>query len=140
MKIKSIFENKGEIPKEYTCDGSDKIPVLEINGVPANAKTLALIMDDPDAPNGTWDHWILYNIPATVSKIDKQIGVAGKNSWGRLNYGGPCPPNGTHRYYFRLYALDVELALTEGCSKQELLKAMNGHIIEKAELMGTYKR
>lgn len=144
MKLtSSAFEHNGAIPSKFTCDGDDTSPPLDIVDVPENAKSLALIMDDPDAPVGTWDHWIVYNIPATVNEIPQGTepqGIGGKNSWGRIGYGGPCPPSGTHRYFFKLYALDRELDLPEGSSKEELEKAMEGHIIEKTELMGTYEK
>ncbi|MBW2969794.1 YbhB/YbcL family Raf kinase inhibitor-like protein [Candidatus Woesearchaeota archaeon] len=140
MKIKSAFEHKGQIPSEYTCDGQDKIPALEISEVPAEAKSLALIMDDPDAPMRTWDHWIQWNIPPNTKKIDKDIGTPGKNSWGRTGYGGPCPPSGTHRYYFKLYALDTMLDLPAGSDKKALESAMKGHILKEAVLMGKYQR
>ncbi len=140
MKLTSPdFEHKGTMPSILTCDGKDKIPTLEISGVPADAKSLALVMDDPDAPKGTWDHWIAWNIPV-VNKITGLVGIGGKNSWGKTGYGGPCPPSGTHRYYFKIYALDNELDLPEGSSKTELMTAMEGHILDKAELMGKYGR
>ena len=140
MKIVSVFQHEGQIPKEYTCDGQDKIPPLEISSVPAAAKSLALIMDDPDAPMGTWDHWIQWNIPANTKLVDRQMGVAGRNSWGRMNYGGPCPPSGVHRYFFKLYALDTMLDLPAGSNKTALEKAMKGHILAEAALMGKYQR
>ncbi|VVB80968.1 Phosphatidylethanolamine-binding protein [uncultured archaeon] len=140
MKITSTFSNEENIPKEYTCDGQDKIPPLEISGAPAGAKSLALVMDDPDAPNGTWDHWILWNIPPNTKLIDRQMGVAGRNSWGRTNYGGPCPPSGTHRYFFKLYAIDIMLDLPAGSNKTALEKAMKGHVLAEAVLMGKFSR
>ncbi|MCX6708975.1 MAG: YbhB/YbcL family Raf kinase inhibitor-like protein [Candidatus Woesearchaeota archaeon] len=140
MNVTSVFSNGGNIQQEYTCDGQDKIPPLEISAVPAAAKTLALIMDDPDAPMGTWDHWILWNIPADTKLINKQMGVAGRNSWEKLNYGGPCPPSGVHRYFFKLYALDTILDLPAGSNKTALEKAMKGHILAEAVLMGKYQR
>ncbi|MBI2208180.1 YbhB/YbcL family Raf kinase inhibitor-like protein [Candidatus Woesearchaeota archaeon] len=144
MKLTSpAFKHNGKIPSEYTCDGNDISPELRIEDVPKNAKSLVLINDDPDAPIGTWDHWIVFNIPSTTTKMNKNEepkGVGGKNSWGRTGYGGPCPPSGTHRYFFKLYALDTELNLVGGATKKELEKAMEGHIIEKAELIGLYKR
>ena len=139
----SAFSHNGGIPSEYTCDGSDVSPQLIIDDVPANAKSLALIVDDPDAPVGTWDHWVVFNIPPNTKEITKGAepkGAAGKNSWGRFGYGGPCPPSGTHRYFFKLYALDIMLDLPQGATKKELEKAMDEHIIAKAELIGTYKR
>jgi len=144
MKLTSpAFTHNGAIPSEYTCDGADLSPPLSISDVPPNAKSLALVMDDPDAPVGTWDHWVVYNIPPSVSQINKgeePNGDPGANSWSRFGYGGPCPPSGTHRYFFKLYALDTELKFQESPSKKDLESAMQGHIIAKAELMGTYKR
>jgi len=144
MKITSPeFQHGEEIPSEYTCDGSDTSPELNIEDVPEDTKSLVLINEDPDAPGRTWDHWIVFNIPASISKIEKgkePEGAAGKNSWGRTGYGGPCPPSGTHRYFFKLYALDTYLDLEKGSTKGELEAVMAGHIIDSAELMGTYKR
>ena len=144
MKLTSpAFANNGTIPSEYTCDGNDLSPPLSISDVPSNAKSLILVMDDPDAPVGTWDHWIVFNMGPSTKEIHKGTepkATAGKNSWGRTGYGGPCPPSGTHRYFFKLYALDAMLNLPQGATKKELEMAMQGHIIAKAELMGTYKR
>jgi len=144
MKITSpAFQHGEEIPSEYTCDGSDTSPELNIEGVSENVERLVLISDDPDAPGRTWDHWIVFNIPSHVTKIEKgkePEGVAGTNSWGRTGYGGPCPPSGTHRYFFKLYSLGTYLDLEEGSTKGELEAAMAGHIIDSAELMGTYQR
>ncbi|MEM4240241.1 MAG: YbhB/YbcL family Raf kinase inhibitor-like protein [Candidatus Woesearchaeota archaeon] len=142
MKLSSpAFADKQMIPSDYTCDGADRIPPLEIADVPANAKSLALVCDDPDAPMGTWDHWVVWNIPPTTKRIDAEPeGVPGKNSWGRTGYGGPCPPSGTHRYFFKIYALDTMLDLPAGSNKAALLGAMKGHIIAEASLMGTYQR
>jgi len=123
MKLSSVFENEGMIPSEFTCDGEDKIPPLEISEVPAETKFLALIMDDPDAPMGTWDHWIAWNIPVT-EKITGLVGIKGKNSWERNDYGGPCPPSGVHRYFFKLFALDTQLDLAEGSDKAALQQAI----------------
>jgi len=144
MKLTSpAFANNGAIPSEHTCDGNDLSPQLVISDVPASAKSLALVMDDPDAPVGTWDHWIVFNIAPSTKQLAKGTepqGVAGRNSWGRTGYGGPCPPSGTHRYFFKLYALDTKLSLAEGSTKKDLERAMQGHIIAQAQLMGTYKR
>ena len=144
MKLtSSAFQNNVQIPSEFTCDGDDLSPPLSINEVPSNAKSLVLINDDPDAPVGTWDHWVVFNIPPSTRQIAKGTepdGTAGKNSWGRTGYGGPCPPSGTHRYLFKLYALDTTLNLPESSTKKELERAMQGHIIGQAQLMGTYKR
>ncbi|MBI2653981.1 YbhB/YbcL family Raf kinase inhibitor-like protein [Candidatus Woesearchaeota archaeon] len=144
MKItSSAFVNNGVMPSEFTCDGEDLSPLLSISDVPSNAKSLVLIMDDPDAPVGTWDHWIVFNMPASTKEIPKGTepdGIAGRNSWGRTGYGGPCPPSGTHRYFFKLYALDTELNLPEGTTKKEIERAMQGYIIAQAQLIGLYKR
>ncbi len=144
MKLtSSAFANNQPIPSEYTCDGDDLSPPLSISDVPTNAKSLAFVMDDPDAPVGTWDHWVVFNIPLSTREIPKGTepdGIAGKNSWGRTGYGGPCPPSGTHRYFFKLYALDTTLNLPQGSTKKDLERAMQGHIIAKAELVGIYKR
>lgn len=144
MKLtSSAFTHNGSIPSEYTCDGSDLSPPLSISDVPANAKSLVLISDDPDAPVGTWDHWVVFNIPASIKEISKgkePQGTAGKNSWGRTGYGGPCPPSGTHRYFFKLYALDTMLNLPAGSTKKQIEAAMEGHILAKTELLGLYKR
>ena len=144
MKLTSpAFQNNGMMPSEFTCDGSDLSPQLIISEIPPNAKSLVLIMDDPDAPVGTWDHWVVFNIPTSTKEISKGTepkGTAGRNSWGRTGYGGPCPPSGTHRYFFKLYALDTELNLPEGTTKKDLERAMQGRILAQAQLMGTYKR
>ena len=144
MKLTSpAFTNNSQIPSEYTCDGADLSPPLSISEVPSNTKSLVLIMDDPDAPVGTWDHWVAFNIPPSTKQIAKGTepeDIGGKNSWGRTGYGGPCPPSGTHRYFFKLYALDAVLNLPESSTKKDLERAMQGHIIEQAQLMGTYKR
>ncbi|MBS3104901.1 YbhB/YbcL family Raf kinase inhibitor-like protein [Candidatus Woesearchaeota archaeon] len=139
----SAFTHNSAIPSEYTCDGNDLSPELMISDVPSNAKSLVLISDDPDAPVGTWDHWVVFNIPPLTASIPKGTepkGTAGKNSWGRTGYGGPCPPSGTHRYFFKLYALDTTLNLPQGAAKKDLEKAMQGHIVAQAQLMGNYKR
>jgi len=144
MRLTSpAFQHNWQIPSEFTCDGSDVSPPLIIHDVPKHAKSLVLICDDPDAPVGTWDHWIVFNMPASAAQIPKGTepsGVAGKNSWGKTGYGGPCPPSGTHRYLFKLYALDTELNLPKGSAKKDIERAMQGHIIEKAEMTGLYKR
>ncbi len=144
MKLTSpAFEHEGNIPSEFTCDSSDISPELEISDVRENTKSLALVMDDPDAPAGKWDHWIIFNIPQDTKKIEKGTepeGIPGKNSWGKTGYGGPCPPSGTHRYFFKLFALDTELDLPEGSTKQELEEAMQNHLIEETQLIGKYQR
>lgn len=146
--ISSAFEHEGMIPMKYTCDGEDISPPLKWEGIPENAKSIALICDDPDAPMGTWVHWVLYDLPADIRELPEGIPTnevlengakQGKNSWGKIGYGGPCPPSGTHRYFFKIYVLDTILNLKPGATKEELLKAMEGHIITRGELMGKYK-
>jgi len=143
MEIKSTaFQNKENIPAEYTCDGENVSPELEFLDIPENTVSLALIMDDPDAPSGTFTHWLVWNIPKDKTKIEKAefLSPSGTTGFGREGYGGPCPPSGTHRYYFKLYALDTNLNLDSGAAKKQLEEAMEGHIIEKAELIGLYSR
>jgi Raf kinase inhibitor-like YbhB/YbcL family protein len=150
LEISSTAFSEGEmIPTRYTCDGPDVSPDLSWSGVPDTAKSLALICDDPDAPMGTWVHWVLFNIPSSASGLPAEIpsdaalengARHGTNDFRRLGYGGPCPPGGTHRYYFKLYALDAVLNLDSGATKAELLEAMQGHILAESQLMGTYKR
>lgn len=136
------FRNDAAIPSRYTCDGDDLSPPLSISGIPAGAQTLALIVDDPDAPSGTWDHWISYDIPITraIAEGVSGLGTPGRNSWGRAGYGGPCPPVGTHRYFFTVYALDAALGLEAGTRKQALVEAMSGHVLAEATLVGRYSR
>ncbi|HLC65665.1 MAG TPA: YbhB/YbcL family Raf kinase inhibitor-like protein [Candidatus Nanoarchaeia archaeon] len=134
------FRHNSEIPAKYTCRGQDINPQLDILGVPKNAKSLVLIVDDPDAPMGMWVHWVVWNIPIVTSIKENSIpGVQGMNDFGKKDYGGPCPPSGTHRYFFKLYALDTTLTLREG-RKKDVEKAMEGHIIEKTVLVGLYKK
>ena len=145
MKIESsAFEYGHTIPQKYTCDGQNVNPPLKISGVPENAKSLVLIMDDPDAPAGTWVHWTAWDMKpgtAEIKENSKPSGaVEGKTSFGEIGYGGPCPHSGTHRYFFRLYALDIELNLSSGATIKQLEQAMDGHIIDKADLMGVYSR
>lgn len=150
MELKSIAFDEGKpIPSKYTCDGPDLSPPLTWSGIPAGTKSLALICDDPDAPVGTWVHWVYYDIPASIGGLPEGVqpdgapspgGTQGKNDFRRIGYGGPCPPGGTHRYIFRLYALDTILGLAGAATKKDLLAAMEGHILNQAQLMGTYKR
>jgi Raf kinase inhibitor-like YbhB/YbcL family protein len=142
MKLTSPeFKQNRVIPKKFTCQGNDINPTLIIEGIPDNTKTLALIVDDPDAPMGMWVHWVVYNVPLTTRIDEDSIpGKQGMNDFGRYDYGGPCPPSGTHRYFFKIYALDTELDLKEGIDKKGLEKAMEGHISGKAELIGLYKK
>lgn len=144
-----VFTHESPIPDKYTCDGEDISPPLRWSDPPAATQSFALIMDDPDAPAGTWVHWVLYNLPAESRTLPEAIPAEaqlsdgsrhGKNSWRRFGYGGPCPPGGTHRYFFKLYALDTSLALEGDVTKERLLQAMEGHILAQTELMGTYKR
>ncbi len=143
------FEAGGFIPPQYTCDGADVSPPLTWQGVPADAKSLALICDDPDAPVGTWVHWVLYDLPASETGLPENVlplkelsngAKQGTNDFGRIGYGGPCPPAGIHRYFFKLYALDDFLNLAPGLTKKRLLRAMEGHILLQTELVGRYKR
>ncbi len=147
--ISSAFEEGKFIPSKYTCDGADVSPPLKWSNIPQNTKTIALICDDPDAPVGTWVHWVMYNIPPTVSELtegvpsDKTLSngaIHGINDFKKYGYGGPCPPSGTHRYYFKIYALDTELQLAPGAKKSDVEKAMQGHILATGQLMGRYKR
>ncbi|MGK7924506.1 MAG: YbhB/YbcL family Raf kinase inhibitor-like protein [Spirulina sp.] len=142
MKLASpAFAHNAPIPQQYTCQGEDISPPLTIDNIPEGTIALALIVDDPDAPMGTWDHWLIWNLqPAGEIQEGSAPGTQGQNSWGRNDYGGPCPPRGTHRYFFKLYALDSELALPKGTTKAQLEAAMEGHILERAELLGLYKK
>jgi len=137
------------IPRQYTCDGINVSPPLEWSGVPETAKTLAIIADDPDAPSGTWVHWVLYNLPAEniglvenlpLTESLKAGGFQGRNDFEKIGYGGPCPPSGTHHYVFKIYALDSELDLKGGATKADLLKAMEGHVVLQGQLTGTYRK
>ena len=144
MNITSpAFGSKAMIPAEYTCQGEDINPPLEISGVPKDSKSLALIMDDPDAPMGTWVHWVVYNIPSSTTAIaEKTIpGQQAVNSFGKFDYGGPCPPSGTHRYFFKVYALNVSgFENNKSLNKSSLEQMMQGHILAQAELIGLYKK
>jgi Raf kinase inhibitor-like YbhB/YbcL family protein len=133
------------IPTKYTCDGEDISPPLHWSDPPDGTRSFALISDDPDAPVGTWVHWVLFNLPAKTRDLPEQADPPagsqdGQNSWKRLGYGGPCPPSGTHRYFFKLYALDTVLNLAAGANKEQLLQAMEGHILGQTEVMGVYSR
>ena len=142
MKLTSPeFENNGLMPSRLTCDAENINPSLLVRDIPSSVRTLALIVDDPDASMGTWVHWVVFNIPVTSQIEENSLpGTQGINSFGGYDYGGPCPPSGTHRYFFKLYALDTELSLSGKVSKKDLEKAMQGHILDKAELVGLYKR
>ena len=146
----SEFKQNEAIPKQYTCDGSDISVPLSWKNAPEGSKSFALIADDPDAPRGTWVHWVLYDLPADVRELSAAIGreeslqngaKQGKNDLGKIGHGGPCPPSGfAHRYYFKLYALDQMTGLQSKATKQQLLDAMKGHVLAEAQLIGTYKR
>jgi Raf kinase inhibitor-like YbhB/YbcL family protein len=149
----SAFEHRGAIPRRYTCDGDDVSPALHWSGVPEGTRSLALIVDDPDAPDPaaprmTYVHWVLYNLPADSTGLAEAIAPEqlpdgtgqGVNDWGRTGYGGPCPPIGRHRYFHKLYALDTQLGGLRRPTKAQLEAAMQGHILAQAELVGTYQR
>jgi Raf kinase inhibitor-like YbhB/YbcL family protein len=139
----SAFLHNGMIPAAYTCDGENKVPDLIWSGAPEGTQSYALIVDDPDAPSKVWVHWVVYNIPASVNKLDARNGQqypAGLNDFGKKAYGGPCPPAGTHRYHFTLYALDTALNFSGTPKKEQVLAAMEGHIVGKATLIGKYAR
>jgi Raf kinase inhibitor-like YbhB/YbcL family protein len=150
MKITSNSFKEGEmIPLKYTCDGENISPQLTWTGYPENTKSFAIISDDPDAPAGDWVHWVLYNIPSYINELKENLPkdkkfengtIQGITDFGRTGYDGPCPPGGTHRYYFKLYALNIPINKDAGMTKQELLKAMEGHIVAEVQLMGKYKR
>ena len=149
MKLSSsVFEEGGIIPSRYTCEGANVNPPLHFHDVPKEAQSLVLIMDDPDVPlhirqDHTWDHWIVYNLPANTTGIQEAAdppGICGKTTYGSCKYGGPCPPDREHRYFFKLYALDIQLKLPDGAEKKEVEKAMEGHILDSAELMGRYEK
>jgi len=147
--LSTAFAHEEAIPVQFTCDGANISPALQWGDPPEGTQSFALISDDPDAPGGTWVHWVLYDIPAESRELSEAIPADaeladgsrhGENSFGRLDYGGPCPPGGTHRYFFKLYALDIVLDLEPGVDKAGLLDAMEGHVLAEAELLGTYSR
>jgi Raf kinase inhibitor-like YbhB/YbcL family protein len=150
MRLFSSVIHEGDlIPTKYTCDGENVSPPLEWDAVPGHAKSIALVVDDPDAPSGLFVHWVVFDIPASENGLTEGIGIVGPragggtqgtNGFGKMAYGGPCPPSGTHRYYFHLYALDIEGGLPAGIGRDELDRAMRGHIIAEARLMGRYAR
>ena len=145
----SVFAPGEPIPPKYTCDGEDISPPLQWSDPPPGTQSFALISDDPDAPVGTWIHWVLYDLPAEARALSEALppdadlpdgSRHGKNSWRRLGYGGPCPPGGTHRYFFKLYALDTVLGLDAGASNKQLLQAVEGHVLAQTQVMGVYSR
>jgi Raf kinase inhibitor-like YbhB/YbcL family protein len=135
------FENNEMIPKKYSCKGQDVNPPLEIKDIPDGTESMVLIVDDPDAPMGTWTHWVLYNInPKDHIEENSIPGLQAFNDFDKKNYGGPCPPSGTHRYFFRLYALDKKIQDQEGKTREDVEKEMQGHVIDKTELIGLFKK
>jgi Raf kinase inhibitor-like YbhB/YbcL family protein len=145
LKITSpAFQNNGHITSKYTCDGEDIDPPLMIENCPQGAKSIAIIVDDPDAPVGIWVHWVIWNIAPNVKEIKEntvpQGAVEGMNDFGKHSYGGPCPPSGTHRYFFKVYALDTMFSISPNSNKADLEKAMKGHILAQGQIIGLYKR
>ncbi len=150
IKVTSTaFKDGGVIPLKYTCDGEDGSPPISWDTLPAVTQSIALISDDPDAPMGNWVHWVVYNLPATFKELKEGIppaeaiaggGKQGINDFGRFGYGGPCPPGGTHRYFFKLYALDAVMDISGKVTKNKLESAMKGHVLAQGELMGRYSR
>ena len=144
MKItSSAFQEGTEIPSKFTCDGADTSPPLQIADIPSEAKSLALIVDDPDAPSGLFTHWLVWNIPPQTGSVREGSapkGAQGANDFGKSGYGGPCPPSGTHRYYFKVFALDRELDLPSGAKRGQLDAAMKGHVVAQGDLIGRYSR
>lgn len=150
MVSSTAFDKGGLIPEQYTCDGADSSPPLSWSNIPEGTETIALICDDPDAPVGTWVHWVLFNLPGDTQSLDQGLpstgqlangAYQGRNDFGKLGYGGPCPPGGSkHRYYFKVYALSTTLTLVPGSTKADLLEAMEGHILAEGQLKAKYKR
>lgn len=142
LSVSSVsFSQGGDIPPRYSCEGENVNPSLSVEGFPPGTKTLAIILEDPDAPRGIFDHWIIWNIPPNEAITEKSVpGISGRNSFGKMGYGGPCPPSGRHRYFFRVYALDTFLDVAPGSDKPALLDAMEGHILSSGELMGYYHK
>jgi len=142
----SAFPEGGAIPQKYTCDGNNIAPAVEWSGAPTQTKSFALILDDPDAPSGLFTHWLLYNIPATVHALEENYRpssptATGTNDFGKRGYGGPCPPSGTHRYFFKLLALDTpKLDLAAGARRSDVDRALRGHVVEESQYMGRYER
>jgi len=147
--LSSAFKEGGMIPQQYACDGEDTSPPLSWESVPEGTRSIAVIADDPDAPGGTFVHWVLYDLPANVRELPESLpkeetppsgGTQGKNSFGKIGYGGPCPPSGTHRYFFKVYALNARTNLAPGKSKEDLLETMEGHVLAQGQIMGRYKK
>jgi Raf kinase inhibitor-like YbhB/YbcL family protein len=131
-----LINSNGQVNIQYSCKGGDQIPPVQWQDVPANSQSLALVLEDPDAPSGLWTHWLIWNIPATETQLTPNVGLMGTNSWGNMRYQGPCPPTGQHRYYLNLYALDTNLTLAPGSTNAQLQQAMAGHILGQTEVMG----
>ena len=143
MEISSDFSDNDKIPSKYTCDGEDVMPQLVVSGIPSHAKTLAIIVDDPDAPSKTWVHWVIFDIPASPPEMkikDSSLGKEGMNDFNKVGYNGPCPPSGIHHYHFKVYALGAELALSRGATREEVDAGMKGKILAEAELVGVYQK
>ena len=148
--IKSRAFKDGEpIPTEYSCEGLNFSPPLELESITHDAVSIAIICEDPDAPSGIWSHWVIFNLPPKTTELPERVmtretlengATQGSNGWGTIGYRGPCPPSGTHRYYFRIYALDVKLNLPAGVTREELLKALENHVLDEGQIMGTYTR
>lgn len=147
--VSTAFEEGGMIPRKYTCDGADVSPAFAWSSAPPGTRSFALICDDPDAPVGTWVHWVVFNLPADARAVPEAVAprekldngaMQGTNDFGKVGYGGPCPPHGTHRYFFKLYALDAEMELSGRVTKERLLRGMERHILGEAHLMGKYRR
>lgn len=145
----AAFSEGAAIPRKYTCDADNVSPPLKLENVPEKTQSLAMIVEDPDAPAGTWTHWVIFNIPPSTRVLPEHVPAKGEldsgarqglNSSKKIGYDGPCPPSGTHRYFFKLYALDTRLELRAGITKTELAKAMKGHVLAETQLMGTYRR
>ena len=150
IEVRSPAFSEGDsIPREFACDGANMSPPIEWSGVPSHAQSIAIIADDPDAPSGDWVHWVLYDLPPSLTGIPAGVpvseklpagGTQGRTDFGKIGYGGPCPPKGTHRYFFKIYALDTMLHSKSGMTKKELLNAMQGHVLAEGQLMGKYRR
>ncbi len=145
----SVFDEGQPIPTKYTCSGIDVSPPLEWNSIPDETLSIAIICEDPDAPGGTWSHWVIFNLPADTLSLSEHVmsreimdndAIQGLNDFGKVGYGGPCPPSGTHRYYYKIYALDVKLNLPPRTTRETFLKSINGHILDQGQIMGTYRR
>jgi len=143
MEVSSDFSNNDKIPIKYTCDGDNVIPPLTISEIPSHAKTITIIVDDPDAPSKTWVHWIIFDVPASPPEMeikDSLLRKEGTNDFGKIGYGGPCPPSGMHHYHFRVYALGEELGLSRGATREEVEAGMKGKILAESELVGVYQK